>query len=100
MAVESAVEVKVAVEVEVNNLVKVAVDVSVVGGAEIVVVSIKGKQSVIVLRGQTKSEGNLSNTEGVLVGMCTGTTMVQEDEAESLQGARMVRAVGIGKMKL
>lgn len=73
VAKEVAVDVEIAVAVETDMIgwVKVAVEmaVKVTGGAEIVVVAIKGKHPVSDFKGQTKSAGNFSNPVGRFVGM-------------------------------
>lgn len=86
VTINAAVSVDVAIVVIVPVAVAVTVDVM-----------MEGKHPVNDDAGQTNPVGNKSTKAfDSDVGKCTGTMTVQEEVAESLQGARIVRAVGKG----
>lgn len=96
VAVDTETEVSVAVEVAVDKAVVVAVAVSVDVDVAVAVDIIGlfqvfvGKHPVNPGGGQTNPLGTLT----VILGVCTGTTIVHVEYSE--HGARMVRAVGRG----
>lgn len=92
VAVDTETEVSVAVEVAVDKAVDVAVDVNVAVAVDIIGLFqvFVGKHPVNPGGGQTNPLGTLT----VILGVCTGTTIVHVEYSE--HGARMVRAVGRG----
>lgn len=92
VAVDTETEVSVAVEVAVDKAVVVAVAVSVAVAVDIIGLFqvFVGKHPVNPGGGQTNPLGTLT----VILGVCTGTTIVHVEYSE--HGARIVRAVGRG----
>ena len=92
VAVDTETEVSVAVEVAVDKAVDVAVDVNVAVAVDIIGLFqvFVGKHPVNPGGGQTNPLGTLT----VILGVCTGTTIVHVEYSE--HGARIVLAVGRG----